>query len=231
MTKVWLGIPVYRFVPSKALMALMHCGIENAMKQLLCGMTVPMDLPIAMARNKVVRDALEEPECTHVWFVDSDMAPAPGTLTRLLSHDVDVVSALCFDSELRPAVYDRLNPLEQWSRTRLGHVQACMDSDSSGLAQIAGIGMACTLIRTSVLRDMDGSSSPWGPAGLETWFQTPFVGRQYIGEDIFFCERLADMGVHVHVDVGLVCDHLKTYAVNAKGVCAMGQGKESKPEA
>lgn len=54
---------------------------------------------LADVYNRCIDQALERwPEATHVWMIDSDIAPDPGVLRLLLEADKDVISAVVRNS-------------------------------------------------------------------------------------------------------------------------------------
>src|SRR5438876_11237695 len=49
----------------------------------------------ARGRNMIIKQAIKY-NCTHIMFFDDDCAFAPNTLTRLMQHDLDMVTGLYF---------------------------------------------------------------------------------------------------------------------------------------
>src|SRR5688572_5624514 len=74
---------------------------ENCMV-LLCHDRSP-----AKGRNLVIEAALEH-NCSHVLFIDDDMAFKSHALMQLLEHDVDIVSGLYFSRSFphQPLIFD-----------------------------------------------------------------------------------------------------------------------------
>jgi GT2 family glycosyltransferase len=62
---------------------------------------------IDTARNQIVTSALQDPNCTHVLFIDDDMLFPTDTLLKLLSHDKDIVGVQAFKrrEKYEPCVY------------------------------------------------------------------------------------------------------------------------------
>lgn len=64
---------------------------------------------IDTARNKLIEDALKDPNYTHILMIDDDMTFEPDFALKLLEHDVDIVSGLAFKRrpEYTPCVFEK----------------------------------------------------------------------------------------------------------------------------
>ena len=73
--------------------------------QLLCHDRSP-----AHGRNLIV-EAAKEFNCTHILFVDDDMAYKPESLEQLLSHDLDIVTGLYLSRAFphQPLIFDLID--------------------------------------------------------------------------------------------------------------------------
>lgn len=118
-----------------------------------------------------------------IWFVEEDMLPADGTLSRMLNAGAS--------SDVITVDY----ALENGSR--------CVSPKDSGFFFA---GMGCLLVRTTIF---DKISKPWfdtlafnGMGG-----SLPYRLR-YGGQDVFFYKRLADAGIPVKV-IEATVDHLR----------------------
>lgn len=202
--RVWVGAPVYRWQHSRAVNSHRQFIAESVASGLLLGITSPMDQYITLARNECCRDALAN-DATHLLFLDDDTCPPLGALSRLLAHKVPVVGGLYFDSEFKPVAYSSVDKLTPLTREM---IEEQRQPEKLPILQVEAIGMGFTLIETEVLR----------ATGDRVWFQTPYVQGTMIGDDVFFCEILRVHKILSYVDVSLVCDHLKTFAVNDTGI-------------
>lgn len=128
-------------------------------------------------------------QCTHLFWLDSDCIPKPGTVSRLLAYDLPFVCApgnQLVNGEVGPMAVD-------WSGE--GYVQ---HRPMEGLQRCDATGTAGMLIRRDVLEAM---TPPW-------WeFRYDDTGRLVRGEDFTFCERLKEMGYDVVADFELVQRH------------------------
>jgi hypothetical protein len=134
-----------------------------------------------------------DPIDDYLLFVDSDMVIPRDVVPRLLSRDVDIVGINCPKRgiPLMPVYTHDING--EW-----------MDYKSGKLYEMDYIGMACTLIKTSVLKEME---RPWFYAEFsEENMMTP------IGEDICFSRAAREAGFKVYcdMDVSMNIGHITT---------------------
>ena len=204
--KVMMAIPSYKLVPAVSFHRMMMSLLENQQKRLITWVGMKTHLYVTQARNELAEEAVKaykDGKVTHIWFLDDDMMPLEGTLEKLLSHDLPVVSGLYYGRDLRPIMYE-LEPFRIMERNEV---------QEHGLQQVDGVGFGCILIRADVLQAM---TINYG-AHL---FQTPVRYDEEkdrtgeVGEDVYFCELLADMGVPVYVDVDLDVPHIAQMGIN-----------------
>jgi len=126
-------------------------------------------------------------------FIDDDQCFETGVLTRLLSHNQPVVSALIVQraAPFLPTAYaDRVDGLYRNLDLRsVGH---------NNLVQVAATGTGGLLVRAEVLRKL---GDPW------------FVYSEDFGEDLFFAGRLEEAGIPMLVDTGCRMGHIAPAAV------------------
>ena len=207
MRRAFLGLPTYKTVPSASMPYHLRLAFENVSKGLLTSFCCSADLFITNARNDIVVSCLaayHNGDCTDLWFVDDDMKVEEGTLERLLSHRLPVVSALCRTAEGLPASFASLSPL-----TRVSEELISLSKKDGKPLSVAGVGMACCLIDCQILetmqRDLLGGAPAWFMITEEIDYDRKKVFR--VGEDISFCRHLAEMDVPIYLDTGLVCGH------------------------
>jgi GT2 family glycosyltransferase len=122
-------------------------------------------------------------------FLDSDMMPPPDMLTKLVEHDKPIVSALAFKRvpDYEPCIFREVSETE-----------AVIYHDyPKGLIEVAGVGMACCLIKKEVFEKVP---PPWFMPGE-------------LGEDLAFCKRVREAGIPVYCDTTLICKHVGTVAI------------------
>jgi hypothetical protein len=144
---------------------------------------------LSEARQSAAKELLEE-GCTHILYVDSDMAFPPYAAQRMMQHDVPVVAANCSK---------RVRPLGVTARIKGGP-----EDDSNqplwpvkgeeGLVKVETVGTALMMVKAEVFTKIE-----W------PWFSQPWYEEteRFVGEDVFFCGRLAQAEIPVMVDQGL----------------------------
>jgi hypothetical protein len=151
---------------------------------------------IQSQRTELVKQA-QSADATHILFLDSDMTFPEDTISRLLSHDLDVVGANCAKrrTPTGPTATDIVDgkPVEVYSMP-----------ESAGLQQIQSLGAALMLVKMGVFSVI--------PA---PWFATPWVkySSQFMGEDAFFCAKLREAGIPLFIDHDLskMVGHIGTF--------------------
>jgi hypothetical protein len=117
---------------------------HTSFKRLAC---FPRD--IVRARSRLLRQFLDDKECTHVLYVDGDNVPSVDALRGMLEAKVDVIACPYPRREFHPALrphetaQGNLNSCIRYSV--LKHPGAKYDS-RKGIVQINGIGFGFTLI-------------------------------------------------------------------------------------
>jgi len=133
----------------------------------------------------------------YMLWLDSDMVVPATTALRLMAHNEDVVVA----NYVR-----RQPPYKGVAYETIGDWQNPLPYEPQDeLVPIEGIGMGCMLMRTSIL---DEIPQPWFEFG---W--SPET-NDHLGEDMIFCQKIAQAGYTIKVDTQLSMEtlHLGTYA-------------------
>lgn len=151
---------------------------------------------ISDARNSLVKQA-REAGCTHLLMCDTDQVYPPDTLTKLLSHEVDVCGV---------RVHRRWPPFDViLYRGEMGtykHVkdEVCFGGD---LVEVDATGAGCLLFDMSVF---DVLPFPWFQQGFQP------DGKPY-GEDIYFCSQARKAGRRIFVDTSIEVGHLTVHEI------------------
>jgi hypothetical protein len=148
----------------------------------------PLDVALGYARgsilpdnrNRLLRGAVEG-GAGHLLFLDADMDFPPDTLHRLLAHRREVVAANYVKRRL-PAV-----PLAR----RAGR-PIVSEPGQHGLEAVDSVGAGVMLIDVTVLSRIQ-------PPAF-AFIEAPGRPGAFLGEDIFFCRKLAAAGIPVHID-------------------------------
>ena len=133
----------------------------------------------------------------YMLWLDSDIVFPATTALRLLAHKEPVVAANYVRRQL-PAKGVAYETIGDWENPLPFEPQ-------DELAPVEGIGMGCMLVKTSILEELP---QPWFEFG---W--TP-ESNDHLGEDMIFCQKMAQAGYTVKVDTQLSMEmrHLGTWA-------------------
>ena len=145
---------------------------------------------ISQCRNDLSEQALQA-GADWIWYVDDDHLFQQDTLTRLLSHNVSVVSGLYLQraAPYIPHMYDR----EEENGAVYPH---CLTTDDVGLRPVLSAGAGCLLVRTAVLKQLE---PPYWRIGQ--------IRSDAAGEDIDFCRRVRAKGFSIWCDTDVRVGH------------------------
>lgn len=132
-----------------------------------------------------IRDMQKTKDIDGILWFDSDMlVPANGFL-RLLSHGVDLVSALYFQRKppYWPNAYGWNPRAETFHRVK--------DYNENQLGPIGGFGFGCCYTSMKLINTMK---------------ENPFKFGRY-SEDLGFCREAIRNGFQPYLDTGILCDH------------------------
>lgn len=170
----------------------------NMMEKPENSMTIfPHDRSPAKARNMAIEEAFKH-NCTHVLFIDDDMAYKPDALIKLLTRDLDVVSGLYLSRQYphAPLVFDIADDNGACLSTYL-------TDNISGLIPIVAAGFGFILIKTDVFRKMDKPYIRLGELNSEEWC-----------DDIGFFKRVREqVNCKMYCDTDVRLGHMGTMIV------------------
>lgn len=155
----------------------------------------PWTSDIAKARESLVTQALNE-GCAWLLMLDTDQIYPPETLTKLMSHDVDVCGV---------RVHRRYPPWEPiLKRGDIGKYLPVSEEEMFGgqLIEIDATGTGCLLFKMSVFERVP-----------MPWFEFGMHNGNTVGEDINFCSKARQAGVRIFADTSIEVAHLTTMAV------------------
>lgn len=177
---------------------------------------------IPYARNRLVSIFLNDPDATHLWFIDSDVLPNEKCLS-MLDVDADIVCGVypiyregseTQEPGVVPSVYEYSQPFAMWR-----HIQTFDLNDG---AIIAGAGTGMMIIKRRVLEDeslwltrkwidTDGSEHEIDVKDAVPVFREIIRadGRRYRTDDLDFCYRAAKAGYSIKAVPSALCGHIK----------------------
>jgi len=159
---------------------------------------------ISTARNKIVREFLDNHRAPWLLMIDTDMVWSATALDRLIAANKPVIGGLCYsyaDGEVQPTMYELVPEGERYGFKR-------PDSWLEGsVLRVTATGAAFLLVHRDVLAAMPESTKDVSAP----WFRETPVGSPLamMGEDMTFCLRLAAMEIPVHVHTGVQIGHMK----------------------
>lgn len=149
---------------------------------------------IAYNRNKIVEQAIDN-GCSHVFFLDDDVAVKPDTLIKLLCHNVDIATGLMLmrDYPHKPLIFDKFVDNAAEHIFLNGH---------SGLIPIVAAGLGCCLIKCKVFSKLE-----------EPFFRFGEIDKDGLGEDLGFFKRVKDLGLQAYCDLDVPVGHFTNVTV------------------
>ena len=139
---------------------------------------------IAELRNIMVQNALDNPETTHILFVDDDQMFPADSIHQLARHDLPIVAANIVRKESNP----RTNAKKIGSTDCLYTLP-----DSTGLEEVEFVGTGMMLIKREVFEKL---KKPY-------FF---YDVRNNVGEDVNFCRKARAKGYKIFIDHDLSKD-------------------------
>jgi hypothetical protein len=159
---------------------------------------------VSHARNVILAQFLKS-DCDDLLFIDDDVSWAPGAVTRLINHPVDLVAGSYRhkkDDETYPVNF--LTPPD-------GAIRADL---KTGLIDVRDVPFGfCRMTRSCAQRLYDAAKDqPFvhsNAPDLEcrVVFNVEYHEGQYFGEDYVLCRKWRELGEHVWLDPELALNH------------------------
>lgn len=188
--KVLIGIPTRGMVSmdwALSLAALQApAGVEIHRREI-------QGAPIDHMRNTLAEMVLRE-GFDYIFFNDDDTCVPERGLIQLMSRNLDVVSGL---------YYTRHQPIEplMYRETDKGRWRIT-DYSIGQLLEVDHVGAGCLLIKREVLEKVGYPWFRW------TAHDATLPNRDRFSEDLFFCRRVREAGLKVHMDTSVRCVHV-----------------------
>ncbi len=150
----------------------------------------------AKGRNLVIEQAFEH-KCTHILFIDDDMAFKENALSQLLEHDADVVSGLYLSRAYphQPLIFDVADDSGACLHTYLF-------GNEPRLKKIVAAGLGFCLIKTSVFNELEKPYIRLGELNQEEWC-----------DDLGFFKRVREAGFEIYCDTECRLGHMGTVVI------------------
>jgi hypothetical protein len=184
-TKILIAIPTARYIEPATFKSIYNLEIPD-------NCTVEFNYfnsyQIDQTRN-IIADYSKQFD--YLFCVDSDIVLEKDSLTRLLSHNKDIVSGLYLKKDLGKTeyeIYDKIN----------GRFKTKSIVDKT-LFEIHGCGFGCILLKTSVFDQIE-----------YPYFKNTFISNDEpkSSEDLYFCRKARVAGFQLWADPAVVCGHI-----------------------
>jgi len=163
---------------------------------------------ISRARNTLVAKFLNNPDSTHLMFVDADIGWEPWHLLVLLNRQVDVIGGL-YPMKTLPIKWV-VNGFEG------------AEEGEDGLQEVSKTGTGFMLVKRDVFEKLNAHPAVKPFANdiglpkeldqhLKTYYCTAVRENRYYSEDWTFCENWRDLGGKVWVDKRVLLKHSGSY--------------------
>lgn len=145
----------------------------------------------ARNRNVMIKEGIKH-ECTHIMFLDDDVAFQPDLLMRLLAHEKDIVGGLYFmrSHPHKPIIFDYA---DEQGRCR-NHL---LEHDEKGLIEVVAMGLGCCVIKVDVFKNME-----------EPWIRLGELEPDHWCDDLGFFKRARDKGYKIFCDLDAMVGHM-----------------------
>lgn len=161
---------------------------------------------IGYARNALAKAALER-GCKYLFFLGDDVVAPPHTIRQLIYRmenvpDCDVVGGVyCAKADPpAPLVFVENGAGSYWD-WKVGEFFKC-----------SGLGMDCTMIRTSLLAKIP---EPWFKTIDTDSFADGVPAAEAWTEDLYFLHKAREAGAGIYCDASIICEHWDVYQQKA----------------
>lgn len=197
--RVMIAVPNLGTIDTRLMMKLLRWS-STASKWAHIEIVAPIGhIPHDSARNYCL-DLFLQSDCTHIFFIDSDVIPPNDGLDLLLEADVDVISG-CY-----PSVWYDGKKREMSQRNNVfAEVREdgeLVEAKGKGVQKIHSAGAGCLLIKRHVIEQTVDAP--------HFMFEYNSAGIMIVGEDVYFCNKVRDAKVDIYAHFGVQCNHVKT---------------------
>ena len=185
-----IAVPALSTVPVDFVISLM--GLKKPKTKIMFSKTTIL----AQARDNFANIALLD-GYKYILFIDSDMTFPDYAYERLLSHEADIVTGLCFARRgyHDPCVYKEINYEDE--SIPVGQRLVPETDINRDYFEVKACGMAFCLIKTDVLANI-----------CATFDGQLFKYISSFGEDLSFCIRALECGYKIYCDATIPIGHI-----------------------
>jgi len=164
---------------------------------------------ISRARNTLVAKFLNNPDSTHLMFIDADIGWEPWHLLVLLNAQKDVIGGL-YPMKTLPV---------KWV---VNGFEGAETSEDGNLQEVSKTGTGFMLVKRDVFEKLNAHPAvkPFNndiglpkelDKHLKTYYDTAVRENRYYSEDWTFCENWRDLGGKIWIDKRVLLKHTGTY--------------------
>ena len=199
------------------------------------------DSLITRSRNKLVSVFLDNPQATHLMFIDADIVFKPEYIKRMLAFDQDVVAGMYPVKNIDwSAVQKKLSPnmtqdqLQEAGLNLVGLPYPKPEGEErDGFVTAAYAGTGFKLIKRGVFEKMIAAFPETKYSVAQTFPRTTansgnqyalfdcFIDKMtgvYLSEDFAFCQRWRQIGGKIWLDTKSPLTHIGVYKYGVKAV-------------
>ena len=141
-----------------------------------------------------------------IFCIDSDIVWNPEQFLRLYSSDKSVISAVYFEAQGMDAmIHKNKNDYRPTTRQELELLQQLGEP-----IEVYGVGLGFMCIKSGIFESI---KRPWFDLGKVVQVVDGVTYELPLGEDLYFCERIAEQGHKVFVDPSIIVGHIKSNIV------------------
>lgn len=172
------------------------------------------------ARNALCQEFLDS-GCDIMWFIDSDVVPAPNSIDLLTKHLDKWEAAGCpypvwmsrkEDDNISQVIYTIYDYIE-------GKGLSPADIPKEGTAFVGGVATGCMLLKRSVFEKLE-----------MPYFEFKYDEKTRdltLGEDLGFCLKLLKQDIKFFTDFSMICQHFKNVDLLSVNNYAITYGNKS----
>lgn len=151
-------------------------------------------------RNTAAHEFLKMKECTHLFWVDSDMSWRAEDFLRIVALGTKM------------PVIGAVGPLKRDRPTFACHTEGEVVFDEYGCVAIKSLGLAFVCVQRKVIEELAARAvlirAPNRKEPIRYIFRVDQVGDDLYGEDYTFCKDVRDLGYDVKIDPHIALGHI-----------------------
>jgi len=206
MIDIKICVPYYNVIEEESQQAIYDL-LDS--KEINCALLSIQGTNIAQSRNRLVNEdksdlmfqKIDTP-FTHYLFLDADVVPTVKVIKKLLSYDLDIVSASYVSREQGYTFVGGI-----FDKTDKGEFKDALKfkSDSKGLMEADWVGAGCLLVKKEVF---ENTSYPWFYYPVKEIHKNGNIHRRIVFEDVGFCMNVKEAGYKIFIDCDCTVKHL-----------------------